>query len=335
MTDIPLHLQKNLYKHIIKDQALVYFLIDDHGKIIEAGGSLLRFNMEKACKGDDIASLLMFMEGMIPLETASLYLPFIEILPGISADVYLFKMDTGYELILLDVTRKEKEKTALLQKANDLSLLREHQEKIITKHLSSEYADQLLGLPDNQAGVIKPVTVLSAGMKYFTDIPEKEYLSAVSETFINTISTIENAISEEGGLVINILGASVIAVFGILPSTLPAEIQALKTAEKLFNSFGKINNKPDKLQQFFDVGIGIASGNALTEIFNIGSRRTFGVIGSCVSLACHLERYTDPGQVIINNIAHANAGSYKEFFTKINDFNRTDDIKAFAGSLNK
>jgi signal transduction histidine kinase len=100
-----------------------YILMDEQGKVRSWGGALESLGLPPLEKDRLISDQLLFMEGLLPVQVPSLYLPMMKIHPNQSLDVHLFQTEQGYGLFLLDVTKHEYAIAQWQQKANELALV--------------------------------------------------------------------------------------------------------------------------------------------------------------------------------------------------------------------
>jgi signal transduction histidine kinase/ActR/RegA family two-component response regulator len=126
----PLILEK-ICCQIFKDCALVYFITDNLGRINQWGGNFSDLNIPAPEKENHISDIVLFMEGILPLESKSMEFSCIKMPPRVCVDALLFKIDKGYGLIVWDASKKEEYLTQTQQECNELSLLIEKQKNRI------------------------------------------------------------------------------------------------------------------------------------------------------------------------------------------------------------
>ncbi|NNL74980.1 MAG: adenylate/guanylate cyclase domain-containing protein [Desulfobacterales bacterium] len=318
MAKLPPPVLKYIYAQFLGDQSLAYFLTDRQGKVIERGGDLDRLNLNLPLPGDTITDALLFMEGLLPLDTPSLQIPCVKMESDLSVDVHLFPTSEGYGLILVDATRTENKRVRLQQKANELVLLREKHARIINQYLGKGLAEQLLDLNFNQSGERKKIAILFADIRGFTQYAEQRDAGQVFDMLNEYLSVMIQPVLEEGGMVDKIIGDAVMAIFGILPSGFNPAVQVLHTAFKVIENVKLLGSKcADPHRAALQVGIGIASGEVILGILGTRERRTLSVIGHSVNLASRLEKQARPGQIIIDKTTYNAAGQLREAFTPV------------------
>ena len=127
MPDFTIIILEKICTQIFKDCALAYFITDRLGKIIEWGGNLSDLNISVPEKESHISDVILFMEGILPLQNQSMEFSCIKMPSKVCVDALLFKIDNSYGLILWDATKKEEYLIQIQQKCNELSLLTEKQ----------------------------------------------------------------------------------------------------------------------------------------------------------------------------------------------------------------
>ncbi len=122
---------KKICLHVFRDCAPVYFITDHLGKILKCDGNFSDLNMSEPEKESHIADVLIFMEGLLPLEDQSMELSCIKMPSGACVDAFVFKINTGYGVIIWDAAKKDAFLTQTQQEYNELSLLIEKQKNRI------------------------------------------------------------------------------------------------------------------------------------------------------------------------------------------------------------
>ncbi len=127
---------------VFKEQLLVYFILDKAGRIKEWDGSLAELDFQEPEADSKISDCVIFMEGIIPLQGQTMEFSCIKMSADTCVDALLFRIETGYGLIIWDSTKKDTFLTQTQQKFNELSLLIEKQKnQIIERPESTSYRD--------------------------------------------------------------------------------------------------------------------------------------------------------------------------------------------------
>jgi class 3 adenylate cyclase len=333
MTELPLPVAEYLRAYLWQEKTVAYFLMDEQGKILDWGGPLDALNIAVPKSGQDVAEVLLFMEGLLPLDKASIKLPCVKTSSDVSVDVHLFRTPGGYGLLLLDATSRETDLSRLQQKAHELALLREKQAKIIDVYTGDGLAEEVLGLNLRKPGERKNITILLSDIRGFRKYAEKRNPPRVLQVLDAYVSAMGQAVVEEGGVVDKIIGDAVMALFGVLPSALSPAVQSLNAASRILQKIECLTSKRVRRDlESLHVGIGIASGEVVMGILGVGERRILNVIGDCVHVAAWLESRALPGQILIDRDTFDGAGPFQKRFTltPLHREGRADPLEAFA-----
>ncbi|MFW6052377.1 MAG: adenylate/guanylate cyclase domain-containing protein [Desulfosalsimonas sp.] len=210
---------------------------------------------------------------------------------------------------LAEMSRKNQEQAAqLMVYARDLALSyqRSKQEQELRSRLSryvgNNLVEKLINLKD---GVFleterRNVTVLFADIRSFTTIAERMAAEEVVEMLNEYFSVMVDIVFDNQGLLDKFVGDQLIAVFGLVDSGKNASENAVRTAIKMQAAADELMNRHRRAGlEYFEIGIGINTGNAI--IGNIGSlnRMDYTVIGDCVNVAARLEEMAAGGEIII------------------------------------
>lgn len=125
MLDIPNAVITYILHFIITERSLAYLLVEKDGSLLAWGGRLADYGITNLCKGEQIGQQVFFLEGLLPLDDSSLFLPFIKTENNICADIHIFSSTEGDWVLLLDSIVDEKHFSFIQQEANSYSLLQE------------------------------------------------------------------------------------------------------------------------------------------------------------------------------------------------------------------
>jgi class 3 adenylate cyclase len=179
--------------------------------------------------------------------------------------------------------------------------LRDQQKELIRKFAASEVADDLLAKGFTLGGQTIQATVLFSDIRSFTNITESQPAADTIELLNNYYSLMFEAINGRGGMVNQMLGDGIMALFGA-PSPLEnsareAVCAALEMVE-MIDLFSQQQTSLGKPQ--VRVGIGIATGQVIAGYTGTMQRATYTCVGDTVNLAARLESYTKTvGQPIL------------------------------------
>jgi len=122
MTELPKPISEFILELTEDVRSPAYMLISDTNKISEWGGDWAAYYITGLQKDSEASEQILFLQGMLPLETQNLFLPNVQTGSEQYADVYLFKRPEGTWLLLLDATSETNKRQRWQQKSNDLSL---------------------------------------------------------------------------------------------------------------------------------------------------------------------------------------------------------------------
>ncbi len=122
-----------LCSRVFKDHGLAYFVLDEKGRIRHWGGNLARLKIDSPGRDTQASDLLVFLEGLLPLETESMALSCIRLPSGVCVDAHLFRLESGHGLILFDSSPKEAMLAPVKQQVNELSLAIHEQKKVLAR----------------------------------------------------------------------------------------------------------------------------------------------------------------------------------------------------------
>jgi len=133
MADIPNDVILYILNFIIEERSLAYLLVKKDGSLLAWGGKLTEYGITNLRQGVQVCEQVFFLEGLLPLEDAPLFLPLIKIDVGICADIHIFPSDEGDWILLLDTILDEKHLFAMQQDANNSNLLQEKSTKLVNQ----------------------------------------------------------------------------------------------------------------------------------------------------------------------------------------------------------
>ena len=179
--------------------------------------------------------------------------------------------------------------------------LRDQQRELVRKFATSAVADDLMAGGFELGGKYVEATAMFSDIRAFTTLTEAHSPAEIIE-LLNTYYTLMfDAINGHGGIVNQIVGDGLMAIFGA-PAAQPDHRQqavraALEMVElvELFNLEREQQHKPA-----IRIGVGIASGQVIAGYTGTQHRATYTCVGDTVNLAARLEAHTKQiGQPIL------------------------------------
>jgi adenylate cyclase len=171
--------------------------------------------------------------------------------------------------------------------------LRDQQKELISRFATSEVAQDLEQSGFTLSGRHVDASVMFCDIRGFTSIVESQSPDETIE-LLNTYYTLMfDAINGSGGVVNQMIGDGLMAIFGApLPladhrgSAVRAALDMIDMIE-LFNQERSGGDKPP-----IRIGIGIASGDLIAGYTGTQKRATYTCVGDTVNLAARLEAHT-------------------------------------------
>ena len=171
--------------------------------------------------------------------------------------------------------------------------LRDQQKELVRRFATSEVAEDLQRSGFALGGKRIAGTVMFCDIRGFTSITEQQTPEETIE-LLNTFYTLMfDAISGCGGVVNQMVGDGLMAIFGApLPLADPRG-SAVRAAREMIELIGLLNVEREAGgKAALRIGIGIATGDMIAGYTGTQSRATYTCIGDAVNLAARLEAHT-------------------------------------------
>ncbi len=171
--------------------------------------------------------------------------------------------------------------------------LRDQQRELIKKFATAEVAEDLQESGFSLGGKLVEATVMFADIRGFTTIAESQSPADTIDLLNTYYALMFEAISAHSGVVNQIVGDGLMAIFGAPLPVEHKEEQAVRAAiemiemVELFNFDRKFQEKAP-----IKIGIGIASGMVIAGYTGTMLRATYTCVGDTVNLASRLEAHT-------------------------------------------
>jgi adenylate cyclase len=179
--------------------------------------------------------------------------------------------------------------TASLEKKR----LRDQQRELISKFATKEVAEDLLTSGFSLGGKHVEASAMFCDIRSFTTITETREPAETIELLNDYYTLMMDAISAEGGIVNQMVGDGLMAIFGApLPRADHREhaVLAARQMIELIRLFNEERAASDKVQ--IQIGIGIASGQVVAGYTGTLHRATYTCVGDTVNVAARLESHT-------------------------------------------
>jgi adenylate cyclase len=171
--------------------------------------------------------------------------------------------------------------------------LRDQQRELIRKFATAEVADDMEASGFALGGKYLDATCMFSDIRGFTAISESQSPADTIE-LLNTYYTLMfEAISGHGGVVNQMVGDGLMAVFGAplaLEGRCQRAVEAALEMIEMVDLFDSDQQAQGKVQ--IHIGIGIASGQVIAGYTGTQRRATYTCVGDTVNLAARLESHT-------------------------------------------
>ncbi|MBL8384421.1 MAG: response regulator [Burkholderiales bacterium] len=171
--------------------------------------------------------------------------------------------------------------------------LRDMQKDLVRRFATSAVAEDLQRSGFALGGRRVPCTVMFADIRGFTTLCEAQPPEETIELLNSYYALMFDAISNHGGVVNQMIGDGLMAIFGApLPLAEP-ELAATRAALDMIETIEMFNHERAALgKEPIRIGVGIASGDVVAGYTGTQERATYTCIGDTVNLAARLEAHT-------------------------------------------
>jgi adenylate cyclase len=171
--------------------------------------------------------------------------------------------------------------------------LRDQQRELMRRFATAEVADDLVASGFKLGGHRVQATVMFSDIRGFTTMSE---LLPPEETIelLNTYYTLMfEAITSHGGVVNQMIGDGLMAIFGAPLALAEPCGSAVRAAQEMIEMVALFNLEPDRAgKPAIRIGVGIASGSVIAGYTGTDQRATYTCVGDTVNLAARLEAHT-------------------------------------------
>jgi len=171
--------------------------------------------------------------------------------------------------------------------------LRDQQKELVRRFATREVAADLDASGFALGGRRVEATVMFSDIRGFTTMAEA---MAPEETIelLNTYYTLMfDAISGHGGVVNQMIGDGLMAIFGAPLALADPCGSAVRAAQEMLEMVALFNLEPDRVgKPAIQIGVGIASGSVIAGYTGTDQRATYTCVGDTVNLAARLEAHT-------------------------------------------
>jgi adenylate cyclase len=189
--------------------------------------------------------------------------------------------------------------------------LRDHQKELVRRFATPEVAQDLAQHDFALGGRHVQASVMFSDIRGFTQLVDAQPPEETIE-LLNTYYTLMfDAISGHGGVVNQMVGDGLMAIFGApLPLAEPAK-SAVAAAREMIELVGLFNRERVAAKKpAIRIGVGIASGDVVAGYTGTHQRATYTCVGNTVNLAARLEGHTKEAghSILIDGATRAQLG---------------------------
>ena len=171
--------------------------------------------------------------------------------------------------------------------------LRDQQRTFTRLFATDQVADDLETSGFALGGKHVEASVMFSDIRSFTAITESHSPDAVLELLNSYFALMFDAIGAHGGVVNQMIGDGLLAIFGAPRPRPDHREQAVRAALEMLELVEFFNQERARLNQIqIRIGVGIASGEVIAGYIGTVSRATYTCVGDTVNLAARLEAQT-------------------------------------------
>jgi class 3 adenylate cyclase len=173
--------------------------------------------------------------------------------------------------------------------------LRDLQRELFRKFATAEVADEVLNTGGSLDGRYKQVeaSVMFSDIRSYTSITETLPPTETIELLNSYYTLTFDAIAGHGGIVNQMLGDGLMAIFGAPLPLADHRDRAVRAALEMLEMMEAFNRDQARRGAVeVRIGIGIASGSLVAGFTGTRQRMTYTAVGDAVNLAAHLEAHT-------------------------------------------
>lgn len=171
--------------------------------------------------------------------------------------------------------------------------LRDEQRKLFRTFATREVADELLKSGFSLGGKYVHASVLFADIRSYTTYSEQEDPAEIIELLNNYFALMFDAIVGQHGMVNQMLGDGLMAIFGAPIHRDGHREDAVRAALEMMSLLEGFNQEQALLNRTqVQIGIGIASGKMIAGYTGTQHRASYTCVGDTVNLAARIEGHT-------------------------------------------
>jgi class 3 adenylate cyclase len=182
---------------------------------------------------------------------------------------------------------------ARVQSSLEKKRLRDQQRELISKFATREVAEDLLTSGFSLGGKFVEAAAMFCDIRSFTAIAEAQGPAKTIELLNDYYTLMMDAIGGEGGVVNQMVGDGLMAIFGAPTPSRDFRLRAVRAARQMVELVELFDQEQAALGKVqIRIGVGIASGRMIAGYTGTQKRATYTCVGDTVNLAARLEAHT-------------------------------------------
>ena len=230
-------------------------------------------------------------------------LPQMELRENYFTNIHFMHVEGIPWLLFLDVSEQTHQQQLQQQHANELSLVRDQQRRVLDRYVGGAVTERSIEghLTFDASGERRNISTMFIDLRSFTIFNQKYDPQHVMDVLNQYMEKMIPPILDECGLVDKITGDGAMTVFGVLNEHNNPSESALRAALRIQREVLTMNDlRREQGHYIMEVGVGIGSGEAVLGIIGARDRRAFSVIGPHVNLAARLEGAAKGGEILVD-----------------------------------
>jgi hypothetical protein len=304
MTSLPAPIPAYFERILLSKSKLAYLKLAPDGSILASGGRLDFFGIHLSQSSLELERPLLFLEGMLPLDRSDksakpLVLYYLS-LNKKKVNVHLFSDEgEGDWVVFLDASRRYRAQRRMLQKVNELNLIRDQLSTYNIqqlKHNADAFAEKVMNLFQERSSLLATVMVVSIGC--VTDFLVNGKETKIIEDINLFLRQAKLQVTDEDGWMDFWHANGFQAVFGLFPSGQDSHQRALIAAQRILDTLTTFSIHLSGL----NLGIGIATGSISAGLLHNGTHKQFSAFGTPFLRAQRLALMAKHGQILSEHL---------------------------------
>jgi class 3 adenylate cyclase/signal transduction histidine kinase len=182
---------------------------------------------------------------------------------------------------------------ARIESSLEKKRLRDQQRELFGKFATPQVVDELMATGFSLGGKMVQATAMFSDIRSFTTIAEAQTPAETIRLLNSYFGYVMEAIASEGGIVNQMVGDGLMAIFGAPLPQADHRARAVRAALKMMQRIREFNEaQQQERKRTIEIGIGIASGQVIAGFTGTEMRATYTCVGDTVNLAARLEAHT-------------------------------------------